>query len=87
MPTLNNTSIYFSLAPRSYSTQTLNNGGLTYDVFGEQTGQLLYSTNQDMNLQVLWHDTNLLQDHEGTGVDNERVEGDLVNVLFDVYEL
>jgi hypothetical protein len=86
MPTLNNTSIYFSLAPRSYSTQTLNNGGLTYDVFGEQTGQLLYSTNQDMNLQVLWHDTNLLQDHEGTGVDNERVEGDLVNVLFDVYE-
>ena len=86
MPTLNNTSIYFSLAPRSYSTQSLNTGGLTYDVFGGQTGQLLWSANQDMNVQVLWKDTGLLQDHEGTGGSNERVAGDLVNVLFDVYE-
>ena len=86
MPTLNNTSIYFSLAPRSYSTQTLDSGGLTYDVFGTQVGQLLYSANQDMNIQVLWKDTGLLQDHEGTGGSNERIAGDLVNVLFDVYE-
>ena len=86
MPTLNNTSIYFSLAPRSYSTQALNSGGLMYDVFGGQVGQLLWSANQDMNVQVLWKDTGLLQDHEGTGSSNERVSGDLVNVLFDVYE-
>ena len=86
MPTLNNTSIYFSLAPRSYSTQALNSGGLTEDVFGDQVGQLLYSANQDMNIQVLWKDTNLLQDHEGTGNNNERISGDLVNVIFDVFE-
>ena len=86
MPTLNNTSIYFSLAPRTYSTQSLNDGGLGYDVFGGQVGQLLYSANQDMNVQVLWKYTNLLQDHEGTGSSNERIAGDLVNVLFDIYE-
>ena len=86
MPTLNYTSIYFSLAPRSYSSQALNSGGLTYDVFGGQTGTVLYSTNEDMNVQVLWNDTGLLQDHEGTGGGNERVAGDLVNVLFDIYE-
>lgn len=86
MPTLNYSDIYFSLAPRSYATQTLNSGGLTYDVFDAQSSQLLYSANQDMNVQVLWKNTGLLQDHEGTGTNYERVQGDLVNVLFDVYE-
>ena len=44
MATLNHTSIYFSLAPRSYASQSLNDGGLTYDVFGSQVEQYLYST-------------------------------------------
>jgi len=86
MPSLNRTAIYFSLAPRTYASQSTNDGGMAYDVFGSQTEQMLYSTNQDMNVQVQWENTGLLQDHEGTGGSYERIEGDLVNVLFDIYE-
>ena len=85
---MNQTAIYFSLAPRSYSTQSINSGRYTYDVFGGQVGLSLYSCNQDINIQVLWKNgTTLLQDHEGTGSNNERITNDLVNVLFDIYEL
>ena len=88
MPTMNQTAIYFSLAPRTYASQSNNSGGYAYDVFGNQVDSKLYSCNQDMNIQVLWKKgTTLLQDHEGTGSNNERIENDLVNVLFDIYEM
>ena len=86
MPNLNYTNIYFSIAPRSYSGQSLNTGGNTYDVFGDWSKNRLISVNDPINIQVLWEATGLGQDQEGTGNSGERVPGDLVNVLFDIYE-
>ena len=83
---LNYTSIYFSLAPRSYSGQSYNYGGNTYDVYGGESSDWLVSVNTPLNIQVIWNDTGLGQDQEGTGGGGERVAGDLVNVLFDIYE-
>ena len=84
---LNYSSIYFSIAPRSYSTQSLNQGGNIYEVFGTgETGLHLHSVNTPMNIQVLWNATGLGQDQEGTGANGERVPGDLVNVVFEVWE-
>ena len=86
MPTLNYSTIYFSIAPRSYASQTSTNGGNTYDVYGGPTGCFLRSVNSDIILQLYWTDSGMYQYEEGTGSSGQRVTGDLVNVLFDIYE-
>ena len=88
MATMNQTSLYFSIAPTSEATQTNNQGGHTYNVYGEGSNTVLRSVNDSVVLQVFWDysTSGLTQAQEGTGAGGERDEGDLVNVLFDIYE-
>ena len=86
MSTMNNTSIWFSIAPRSSSSQSLNQGGNTYNVYAGDSNSPLRSVNSPLTLQVLWNATNVTQETEGSGGGGERIAGDLVNVLFDVFE-
>lgn len=88
MPTMNQTSLYFSIAPRSKSSQGNNAGGHTYSVYGEGSDTVLRSVNSPIILQMFWDNstTTLTQEQEGTGGGGERQTNDLVNVLFDIYE-
>ena len=88
MSTMNQTNIYFSIVPKSYSSLALGSGGNTYDVYGAGSNTPLRSVNSPITLQVLWLNSTstLSQYDEGTGATGERIEGDLVNVLFDIYE-
>lgn len=88
MAAMNQTSLYFSIAPRSESGETTNAGGHTYNIYGEGSDTVLRSVNSPIILQMYWNNstTNLSQYDEGTGGSGERIEGDLVNVLFDIYE-
>ena len=83
---LNYTDIFFSIAPSAYGSLSDNSGGYVYDVYGGNTDVLLHSVNSDLTYQVWWQDTNLTQSEEGTGSNGERVTGDLVNVIFNIYE-
>jgi hypothetical protein len=83
---LNNTNIFFSISPRAYSTLALNDGGYVYDVYGGNLDTYIHSANAPVTLQVWWQNTNLTQSQEGTGAGGIRVAGDLVNVIFDIYE-
>ena len=83
---LNYSNIYFSISPSAYGSLALNSGGYVYDVYGGNTDTILHSVNSDMTYQVWWQETGLTQAQEGTGSIGERVTGDLVNVIFDVYE-
>jgi len=83
---MNQSSLYFSIAPRSSGSQSLTQGGNTFNVYGGDSNCPLRSVNSDITLQILWNYANLTQSDEGTGSSGERVEGDLVNVLFDVFE-
>ena len=85
---MNQTSLYFSIAPRSKSSQGNNAGGHTYSVYGEGSDTVLRSVNSPIILQMFWDNstTTLTQEQEGTGGGGERQTNDLVNVLFDIYE-
>tara|TARA_R110002072_G_scaffold98299_2_gene216271 strand:- start:4555 stop:6402 length:1848 start_codon:yes stop_codon:yes gene_type:complete len=83
---LNYTNIFFSISPSAYGSLSHNNGGYVYDVYGGNTDVLLHSVNSDMTYQIWWQDTNLTQAQEGTGSSGERIAGDLVNVVFNIYE-
>ena len=88
MASLNYSAVHFEIAPRSYGNQTQLSGGNTYDVYGLPSETILKSVNSDIILQVIWlnNSPNIYQYQEGTGTNGERIEGDLVNVLFDIYE-
>jgi hypothetical protein len=87
MSTLNYSAIYFSIAPRSSSSQTLNQGGNTFDVYGDDSNCPLKSVNSALTCQILWkNSTTLTQSDEGTGSGGSRQTGDLVNVIFDIFE-
>jgi hypothetical protein len=83
---LNYTTIFFSIAPSAYGSLSANDGGYVYDVYAGNTDTLLHSVNSDLTYQVWWQNTGLTQAQEGTGASGERVTGDLVNVIFKIYE-
>jgi len=83
---LNYTNIFFSISPRAYGSLAANSGGYVYDVYGGNTDCYIHSVNAPITLQVWWQNTNLTQAQEGTGSSGERVTGDLVNVVFDIWE-
>ena len=83
---LNYSNIFFSISPRAYSALPTNSGGYVYDVYGGNVDTYIHSANAPITLQVWWHKTGLTQSQEGTGTGGVRVAGDLVNVIFDIYE-
>ena len=83
---LNYSDIFFSISPRAYGSLPINSGGYVYDVYGGHTDTYIHSVNAPITLQVWWQKTGLTQSQEGTGSSGERVTGDLVNVVFDIYE-
>ena len=83
---LNYSNIFFSIAPSAYGSLSHNNGGYVYDVYGGNTDVVLHSVNSDMTYQVWWQKTGLTQSQEGTGTGGVRIAGDLVNVIFNIYE-
>ena len=83
---LNYTDIFFSIAPSAYGSLSHNSGGYVYDVYGGNTDTLLHSVNSDLTYQIWWQETGVTQAQEGSGSSGERVTGDLVNVIFNIYE-
>ena len=83
---LNYSNIFFSISPSAYGSLSHNSGGYVYDVYGGNTDTVLHSVNTDMTYQVWWQKTGLTQSQEGTGTGGVRIAGDLVNVIFNVYE-
>ena len=83
---LNNSNIFFSISPRAYTSLALNSGGYVYDVYGGNVDTYIHSANAPITLQVWWQYSGLTQSQEGTGTGGVRVAGDLVNVIFDIYE-
>ena len=83
---LNYSNIFFSIAPSAYDSLSHNDGGYVYDVYGGYTDVLLHSVNSDITYQMWWQASGLTQAQEGTGAAGERIAGDLVNVIFNIYE-
>ena len=88
MSTLNYTAAYFSLQPKAYNSSNLSYSS-AYNIFGSANGTAnsLHSANSPITYQFIWENGGMTQADQGTGTGGVRIEGDLVNVFFDIYAI